>query len=179
MQTEVQLLDNEALKYIKTRRAEGCLGTTLSKELTDLGYTTKTGLRIDPPALSKFANDNGLRDRKPYKKGANRVKEVSFNQDKVMAVISAALNKGKEASYIARKLNKEGYTTKRGKKWARIHVYDYIRLMRQNQANTVSFEGKPLPEMTPQPVKGTDDITAIVRSDLPKHLKLKILSEYL
>jgi hypothetical protein len=107
------------------------------------------------------------------------VKEVSFNQDKVMAVISAALNKGKEASYIARKLNKEGYTTKRGKKWARIHVYDYIRLMRQNQANTVSFEGKPLPEMTPQPVKGTDDITAIVRSDLPKHLKLKILSEYL
>jgi hypothetical protein len=68
MQTEVQLLDNEALKYIKTRRAEGCLGTTLSKELTDLGYTTKTGLKIDPPALSKFANDNGIRRCKAVQK---------------------------------------------------------------------------------------------------------------
>jgi hypothetical protein len=179
MQTEVQVLDNEALKYIKTRKTEGCNHATLSKELTDLGYTTKTGLKIDPPALSKFATDNGIRSVKQYKKGANRVKEVSFNQYKVIAVIKAALDKGKDAAYIARKLNKEGFTTKRGKKWARVHVYDYIRLMRQGEKNTISFEGKPLPEMTPQPVKGTDDITAIVRSDLPKHLKLKILSEYL
>ncbi len=181
MQTEPQVLDNEALKYIKIQRENKVPYQILVEELNTLGYRTVRGNKLHPADVCKFATTNGVRSKVQYVKGKNRMKTSNFDVDKMLVVYEKAQRQGKTDKQLARIFNKHGFTTRRGMKftWKTVNnfKYRYGKAGPSKDVQTTEYQGAPLKEVTKTTPKPTNDILDIVASNLPKHLKLKLLSE--
>lgn len=156
-------LDNEAFLYAKKRREEGCSIADLTQELIKFGYTKNRGGELCNATLSHFLIDNGLRT---YRKRGDV--SPNYNEHKIAQIIKTLTAQKKSIKQIARALNREGLTTKRGLKftWKTVHNFN-IRVL-QSQL--------PVVEQKQVAISTTErDLYELINSNLSADLKLKFL----